>query len=125
MTTAYWCVLIALFLPYVFILAAKIASRGAVNNHTPRLSEEKLTGWMQRAYWAQNNSFEVFPAFAAAIIIAQLAGAAQGTVDGLALAFIGSRLVYGACYIADLHWQRTLVWLFGIGCIIALFVSAA
>lgn len=64
------------------------------------------------------------PAFAAAVIIAHLVQTApQGTIDGIALAFVVSRIMYTVCYIADWASARTLVWAFGMGCIVALFVG--
>ena len=122
MTTAYWCVLVAVLLPYLF---TGIAKSGKYNNRRPRDSLEALDGWRKRAHWAQLNSFEAFAPFAAAVIIAQLAQAPQGTVDKLAIAFIVLRLIYGAFYLADIHVARTLTWTAAFGCVIALFVVAA
>ena len=63
---------------------------------------------------------------AAAVIIAHLAGTApQATIDGIALAFVLSRVLFGICYIADWASARSLVWFFGMGCIVALFVGVA
>ncbi|OGI55642.1 MAG: hypothetical protein A2V58_07170 [Candidatus Muproteobacteria bacterium RBG_19FT_COMBO_61_10] len=123
MTTAYWCVLIAALLPYVWVLAAKIAPD--FDNAAPRAYLAKLTGWRQRAVWAQLNAFEALPAFAAAVIIAQQLGASQGRIDLLALAFIGFRLAHGLAYIGDWATLRSLLWTGGMGCVIGLFVSAA
>lgn len=123
MTIGYWCVLVAALLPYLFTLVAK--SGGRYNNHAPRDFLEKLEGFRKRANWAQLNSFEAFPAFAAAVIIAHQAGAQQGTIDTLAIAFVVIRLAYGAMYLADLAVLRSLVWMAGLGVVVALFVSAA
>lgn len=72
------------------------------------------------------NSFEVTPAFAAAVIIAHIAGNAQlVTIDVLAVLFITSRLLYIIFYLADLAALRSLVWLVGMGLIIALFGVSA
>ena len=74
----------------------------------------------------QLNSFEVTPAFAAAVIIAHLAGGAeQALLDQLAIAFIVSRVLYFICYIADWASLRSLVWFVGMGLIVSLFVVAA
>lgn len=124
MTIAYWCVLIAALLPFAFTGAAKFGG-GRYNNFKPRDWLDTLEGWQKRAHWAQLNSFEAFPAFAAAVIIAHLAGAAQGTIDGLAVAFIVLRIIYGLCYIFDKAPLRTLVWTAAFGCVVALFVVAA
>lgn len=127
MTIAYWSVLAAIFLPYLFTGFAKFQGGfGPKENHNPREFLEGLEGARKRAHWAQMNSFEVTPAFAAAVIIAQqVAGASQGTLDGIAVAFVASRVLYGICYIADWASLRSLVWFFGMICIAALFVVSA
>jgi len=121
MTLAYWCVLIAAILPYLLIGVAKVGVRG-FDNRRPRDWYEKTSGFRRRAVWAQQNSFEIFPLFAAAVIIAHLAGAAQATIDGLAIGFIASRIAYAISYLADLHLLRSLVWTAGIACCFALFI---
>lgn len=125
MTVAFWCVLIAILLPYLFTGFAKFQGGfGPRENHNPRDFLNTLEGSRKRAHWAQQNSFEVTPGFIAAVIIAQLAHTApQATIDGIAVAFVVSRLLYGICYIGDWASARSLVWFFGIGCIIALFVG--
>lgn len=128
MTLAYWCVLIALFLPYLSTVTAKAVSGGfnPRHNYDPRAFLGSLQGLGRRANNAQLNSFEVTPAFAAAVIIAHLAGGAeQALLDQLAVAFILSRLAYFICYIADWAALRSLVWFVGMGLIIGLFVVAA
>jgi uncharacterized MAPEG superfamily protein len=125
MTIAYWCVLAAALLPFAFTGAAKFGGERRYNNRKPREYLDQLEGWRKRAHWVQVNSFEAFPAFAAAVIIAHLAGAAQGAIDGLAVAFIALRVIYGLCYIFDKHVLRSTVWMVGMGCVIALFAVAA
>lgn len=128
MTLAYWCVLIALFLPYLSTITAKAVSGGFSprHNHDPRALLDNLSGLGRRANNAQLNSFEVTPAFAAAVIIAHLAGGAeQALLDQLALAFVLSRILYFICYIADWATLRSLVWFVGMGLIVSLFVVAA
>src|SRR5690606_33427150 len=97
MTTAYWCVLAALILPYCFTLTSKFTGSMPIKaNAGVRDWQDKLAdGVARRAHWAQLSSFEVPPAFAAAVIIAhQIGTAAQGTLDQLAIAFVISRVVY-------------------------------
>jgi len=96
MTTAYWCVLAAGLLPYLFVLISK-ASGGRYNNRDPRAWQARLSGMPARAHSAHLNSFEALPLFAAAVIIAHLSGAEQSRTDLLALAFIVLRLGYGIC----------------------------
>lgn len=85
-----------------------------------------MSGVSARANAAQQNSYEVFPVFAAAVIIAHLTGnASQSTIDTWAILFIISRIVFCLCYISDKALLRSLVWGFGLLCIIVLFISAA
>lgn len=128
MTTAYWCVLAALILPYCFTLTSKFTGRMPIKaNAGVRDWQDKLAdGVARRAHWAQLNSFEVTPAFAAAVIIAhQIGTAAQGTLDQLAIAFVISRVVYGILYIQNLPTLRSLVWALGMALIVAFFVVSA
>ena len=111
MTIAFWCVLIAIFLPYVCTSIAKFGGEGYGSraNADPRAFLGSLEGFRRRANNAQLNAFEVTPAFAAAVIIAHLVGnASQATLDSLAIAWITSRLLYVICYLAD--WGRCARW---------------
>jgi len=123
MTTAYWCVLIAAIIPMLMSMLAKAGGKG-FDNHAVRSYLDTQTGWRQRANWAQQNGYEAFPPFAAAVIIAHQAGAAQETIDMLAIAFIIIRLVYGAMYVANLATLRSLVWTAGFACVVGLFIAA-
>ena len=69
MTVAFWCVLIALCLPYVCTAFGKFSDGkfGPSQNHDPRTFLDGLQGFAKRAHSAQLNSFEVTPAFAAAV----------------------------------------------------------
>jgi uncharacterized MAPEG superfamily protein len=128
MTIAYWCVLIAMILPYVSTVTAKAIGGGfsPKHNHDPRAMLDQLTGMARRAHNAQLNSFEVTPAFSAAVIIAHLAGnAEQMLIDQLAICFVINRLVYLICYLMDWAPLRSLVWFVGMGLIISLFVVSA
>ena len=125
MTIADWCILVACLMPTVTVLIAKLApAKGgrAYDNADPRRWEAEQTGWKARAAAAQNNGFEALPLFIAAVIIAQQAGADQGRIDELALAFIGFRIIYTAFYFANLAALRTPAWLVATGCCIAILV---
>ncbi|NEZ04637.1 hypothetical protein G4Y73_10790 [Wenzhouxiangella sp. XN201] len=124
MTIAFWCVLIAGLMPIVYAGIAKAGDK-SFNNRRPRDWYESITGYRRRAWWAQQNSLEAFPLFAAAVIIAQLADGTQSLVDALAIAFIAFRVAYGVCYLADVHLFRSLMWLGGLLCCIGLFIAAA
>ena len=123
MTTAYWMILVAGLLPYWPTVASKW--RRSYNNATPRAGVDQLPPRQQRAYWAQLNAFEAFPLFAAAVIIAHLAGGRQGTIDLLAVAFVGFRILYTLAYLYDRPLLRSLLWSAALFCVIGLFVAAA
>jgi uncharacterized MAPEG superfamily protein len=120
MHISYWMVLVAALLPVATMGAAK-AQKG-YDNAQPRAWLTTLQGWRARAEWAHRNHFEAFPPFAAAVIIAQLKGEPQHTIDSLAIAFIALRLAYTAAYIGNVATLRTLIYIGGLGCTLALFV---
>lgn len=124
MTIAYWCILIAAILPYVFVAFAKAGAPG-YNNCAPRDYYDTLKGWRKRAYWAQLNGFEAFPAFAVAVLIAQHSFVEQSTIDALAVTFIVARVLHGVFYIYDKGILRTFIWTLGFASMIALFLVSA
>jgi len=122
MPFAYWCVLVAALMPYVLVAYAKSSSR---NNYNPRDSAQKLEGAKRRAYAAHQNSFEVFPFFAVAVIASAQLGGSISTINWLAGLFILTRLAYAACYLANIAAMRSLIWLAGLIINIAIFVLPA
>lgn len=123
MTIAYWCVLALLFFPPV--LGALAKSGGGFDNSRPRECLAAATGWRKRADWAQQNALENFAPFAAAVIIGHQLGLAQGTLNQLALAYVALRVLHAVFYITNLAALRSLAYVGGLACIIAIFVMAA
>jgi len=124
MTLAYWCVLIAILLPFPWAIVAKSSKRG-FDNSKPRSWLGELEGRGARANWAQQNTFEALPGFIGAVIIAHLAGGPQFWINLLAVNFIVLRVIYGYLYISDKPTLRTLVWGVSLLCVIGLFVVSA
>jgi uncharacterized MAPEG superfamily protein len=120
MTIAYWCVLFMGLLP---IVAAGIAKKGfeGYDNGMPRQWLAQQTGFRARANAAQANLFESLPLFFAAVIIASIANAPQNRVDLLAIGFVVARVAYLICYVADWPSTRSIVWLAGLACVVAIF----
>jgi len=116
-------VLLAALLPIVWVGTAKTGADG-YDNHQPRIFLAKLTGWQQRANWAQVNAYEAFPPFAAAVIIAHLVGVNQILIDTLAGIFLCARVLHGIMYILDKATLRSLVWTVGFLCVVGLFIAA-
>lgn len=124
MTTAYWCVLAAALMPYVAVSIAKSGGE-RFDNSNPRLWLERQQGFRARANAAQANSFEAFPFFAAAVIVAHLTQAPQDRIDALAAMFVLARAAFIVFYVADWHWARSIAWTIGIVATITIFVSGA
>ena len=124
MTTAYWCVLAAALMPYVAVSIAKSGGE-RLDNRNPRRWLEKQQGFRARANAAQANSFEAFPFFAAAVIVAHLTQAPQERIDALAVMFVLARAAFIVFYVADWHWARSIVWTMGVVATITIFVSGA
>lgn len=122
MSIATWCVFIAFFMPYIWIVFAK---KGGYDNHNPRTGLNNLTGMRARAYAAHQNSFEAFAPFAVGVLLAQQAQVAQPLINQLAIAFTVARLLYGVCYLTDKASLRSLVWAAGFFSTAALLVLAA
>jgi uncharacterized MAPEG superfamily protein len=125
MTIANWCVLIAVFLPYVWFGVANAKGGKERSNHYPRDFANRAEGVAKRAWGAHLNAFEALPAFAAAVIIAQQTHAPQDRVDVIAMLWVLLRVLHGVFYLANKGLPRSIAWFGGLACVVALFVAAA
>ncbi|MBS0216229.1 MAG: MAPEG family protein [Proteobacteria bacterium] len=124
MTIPYICILIAALLPYVWVTIAKAAG-DKYDNRDPR-------GWLarqgssrsHRANAAQLNGFETFPAFAAAVLMAQFAGVDHARITWLAIGFVVFRVLHGMFYVGNKPQFRSLSWFLGLFCVLALMGMA-
>ncbi len=117
-------IMVAGGLPYVFAGITKAGTYNRRANERPREWLSELKGWRQRANGVQKNSFEAFPLFAAAVLSVCVTGANVEQAGILAWSFIGIRVVYGVCYIADWGLLRSLVWSTSLAVNIWVFVLA-
>lgn len=127
MTFAYWCILAAWLLPLLCAAYAKKVGgfRFEEDNHNPREFFAHAQGLSARANAAQQNGFESFAPFAAAVLVAHATGnAEQTTVNLLAGLFILFRLAFIYCYVKDLASLRSVMWMGGFVCTVGLFVAA-
>lgn len=128
-TLAYWCVLLAAFLPMLCSVLAKSPDKsasgksGKFDNNDPRAWLARQTDWRARANAAQANSFEALPFFIGAVLIAHQLGAPQGRVDVLAMVYIVLRLMYIMFYVGGLATLRSLIWTLAIGVNIAILFA--
>ncbi|WP_457096609.1 MAPEG family protein [Lysobacter sp. P5_B9] len=123
---AYWCVLIAALLPYLWVSVAK-ASGERYDNRDPRGWTARQTNpRVHRANAAQLNGYEAFAPFAAGIVLAQLAGVAADRIALLAVLFVVFRILHGLVYVAGWkHSLRSLAWFVAFACVVVLYVQAA
>jgi uncharacterized MAPEG superfamily protein len=125
MAIAYWCILVAALLPYLWVAVAKTGAPG-YNNKDPRAWVARQDSYRVRnANGAHLNAFEAFPAFAAGVLMAQLAGVDGARIDLLALLFVALRIAHGVFYLTALHWLRSLAWTAGFACVVVLMAQAA
>lgn len=129
MTIAFWCVLIAILMPYVCFGISRNRGRGPDHrslrdNHHPRDFPNRIEGVAKRAWDAHLNSFESLPGFAAAVIIAHVTHAPQYPVDVLAVVWVVARVAYAAFYLADKAALRSASQFVSLGCVLGLFVVA-
>jgi uncharacterized MAPEG superfamily protein len=128
-TVAYWCVLVAVLLPYICAYMAKSGGfgrprkQGGYDNQDPRGWMARQEGWQARANAAQANSFEALPFFIGAVIIAHQLGAPQTRVDILAVVFVTLRIIYIAMYVAGLPTARSGIWALAFLVNLAIFLS--
>ena len=125
MAIAYWCILVAALLPYLWAAIAKAVP--GYNNRNPRgwIAKQSDNHRVQRAYAAHLNAFEAFAPFAAGVLLAQAAGVDPTLVVRLSLAFVVLRVLHGVFYLADIPRMRSLSWLGGFVCVVWLMVAAA
>ena len=123
MSIALWCLLIAGLLPVAAAAGAKWGFRD-YDNANPRQWLAQQTGFRARSNAAQQNSYEGLPLFTAAVLVASFTQGPQLIIDQLAVLYVLARVAYIACYIGDRPSLRSLVWLVGVLCCVALFVVA-
>jgi uncharacterized MAPEG superfamily protein len=122
MNKAYVCVLMAGLLPYVCAIVAKWGFHRFDNNN-PRQWLAAQTGFRARANAAQANSFEAFPFFAAAVILATLVQVDAARIDLYAIVFVAARLGFIVCYLTDKASLRSWCWLAGWLSVVGLFAA--
>lgn len=128
MSIPFWCVFISallIFIAKIPVAKAMKEEGGHYDNHHPRAQQARLTGVGARALAAHQNSFEIFPLFAVGVLMAHVTQSSGWLVDMLAVIFVLSRVLYLICYLADLHWQRSAVWVVGLMCSLLLMLTPA
>ena len=105
------------------VAVVKYGARKAYDNSKPRDPAFFADPYRARGLWAHQNGVEGFAFFAAAVIVAEMKGAAQPVVDGLAVAYVLLRLAYAAAYLGDKPGLRSVVWGLAMAANVALLLS--
>ena len=122
MTIGYMCLLICMLLP-IFWAGVSKYGYGDIkyDNESPRDHLSSLSGKAKNAYNAEQNCYETFPAFAAAVIIAHQIGNDQFMINMLCVVFLLSRILHGYFYITNKGSLRSIVFVLGLITNISLF----
>ena len=128
MTTPFWCLLAVIIIPLALAGVGgyfRGKQFGSADNNHPRMQAAQLEGAGARAYAAQANAWEALPMFTAAVLVAHLAGVPASEATPWAIGFVVARVLHPILYIQDLATLRSLSFLAGVVCVVALFVKAA
>jgi len=117
MVTAYWFILIAALMPYSVL---QVARGKAFNNAKPRDGFAEATGVEKRAHGAHLNSFEAFPFYAAAVLVALQAGMGGWLLNVLAGLWLLVRVAYIYAYLKDMPAWRSRIW--GVGMLLCIAI---
>ena len=122
MTIGYMCLLICMLLP-IFWAGVSKYGYGDIkyDNESPRDHLLSLSGKAKNAYNAEQNCYETFPAFAAAVIIAHQIGNDQFMINMLCVVFLLTRILHGYFYITNKGSLRSIVFVLGLITNISLF----
>jgi len=125
MSVAYWCILFAALLPYLWVSVAKATGERYDNREPRRWQAAQDNPRSQRANAAQLNAFEAFAPFAASVLMAQAAGVDPARITMLAIAFVAFRVLHGVFYVAGIPLLRSAAWGGGFAVVAWLMVQAA
>ncbi len=110
MTIAEWCLFGAVMLYLSTLAPAKALGHREFDNAAPRSDEFYEHPVRRRVLGAHINGIETFPFFAAAVLLAEFREAPQPWIDGLAAAFLVSRIAFVLAYVGDRATLRTMLW---------------
>jgi len=117
--------LVLVYAPKVPMAVAMSKEPSGYDNRQPREQQSRLTGANRRAAAAHANGFESFPAFGVGVLATQVTHANATWAAIFSLTYIAARTLYPILYIRDQASLRSLVWLVGFVCCIALMILAA
>jgi uncharacterized MAPEG superfamily protein len=109
----------ALWIPYI---ASQVMTNGPLSGENyADPAPRPVPLWGQRANRAHINAVESFAPFAALVIVAQLAGKANGMTAFWAASFFWLRLAHAVVYWTAIPYLRTVLFTLGFVCVVGLF----
>lgn len=109
-----------MWLPYIL---ARIQTSGLMPTLTYVADDEPLPGWAARAKKAHYNAIENLAPFAAVVLVAHLAQAANGTTAVWAVIYFWARVVHYVGYTAGVPFVRTICFAIGWLAIMIIFLQ--
>ncbi|KJC58160.1 membrane protein [Bradyrhizobium sp. LTSPM299] len=125
MTIAEWCVFGTLMLSLLTIASVKWIGFRRFDNSRPRDPDFYDDPIRARALGAHQNGIEVFPFFAAAVLLAEFRLGQLRLIDELAVLFLIVRIAYVFTYIGNRPTLRSILWSIGFAINIAIFFLPA
>ncbi len=123
MPIAFIMLLLVCVMPISMTWVAKLGAFRLRDNANPREWRKSLSGYRERAYAAQDNTFEAIPFVACAIFVSYLLRGDHATLTNLSVLIFVCRLFYCLCYLFDKPTMRSLFWAGAyIGCVALFFV---
>lgn len=127
MTTPFVCVFVAfalIWLSRIPVVVAIARSDDELDTKLPPRQLDRLDGFGARAVAAHRGVRDGFAPFAAAVVIANLAGADPRRCAVLSVAFVIAQLLYVGAYLGNADYLRAFVWLIALLIVVGLFALA-
>jgi uncharacterized MAPEG superfamily protein len=99
-----------MWVPYIL---ARIQTSGLMKTLSYAADDDPLPTWAARAKKAHHNAIENLAPFAAVVLVAHLAGVANGTTATWATIYLFARIVHYAGYLTLVPFLRTLAFAVG------------
>jgi uncharacterized MAPEG superfamily protein len=109
-----------LWIPYILNL---IAVRGLTDAVGYPENPKPLSGWAQKMKAAHANAIENLVVFAALVLIANAAGVSNDTTVMACEVYFWARLVHVLSYTFAIPWARTVAFVVGFACQMAIAVQ--
>ena len=122
LTSLIWVTALTAFLWIPYALNT-IAVRGLMDAVGYPADPKPLAGWAQKMKAAHANAVENLVVFAALVLIANAAGVSNETTVLACTVYFWSRVVHLLAYIFAIPWVRTLSFVAGFACQVAIILQ--